>query len=906
MKTWLASPSFRLKNTTFSKQHLLIFIAVFAALGGVLIYRSLATSDTFTANLFVVPANYTGSPAASANCARKSTPVTFANAAGSICAYGSNFTSWDKACDASTAGDVVGVTPGTYPTVTGGGYLMGNGTTDCAKGLAGDVDPNAEEKGISTGSTANWVKFVPTSDQNCPNVNFNLGRVAFAFRNFHMIVKGKCFNFNTTIYVHDGNTNTIGRPQNLQFMGDSKTEPMKVYGVELRGPRNVMFKNINYGPNVQCTANDANATPAYFRCDPSGPPFEAPLAVRGTNSPGCNPNNTPLCAGFFEGPGGANEFVEPYIHSGAYGAYTNIRFEDFIVHDGQAKGTGSGVHPGCFMYDGNAGISGLPPHNMVFDHVACERQVIGVQNSDSGVTIQNSFFSCPTVDLPQTSPQGLWDVCAAPQPEIGVGCRNDLSPGCVVSNVLIRYNVFFGGVNTALLIQQPSSTYGTYSNFRVIGNIFMAPIAGCGIAGLTIANNAFGPGVPTCGSNATTLSGDPFVDSDQSTGPDRLWRSTSQLNPRLNGNVTVPILNPSVLGLDYQLNHDGDRNPRSNTSTPVGAFDTTATGTTPTVSLSASPTSVSSGSASTLTWSSTNATSCTASGAWSGTKTTSGSQSTGNLTSTSTFTLTCTGTGGSANASATVTVGAVTQDPATDDFERAALGSNWQLNLGSGGIINNSDLGILSGSISINSWVGSTFSNNQFSQAQISTNASSEMQKQIFVRRRSSDSARYAFHYNIESSPLRWEIKYDGVPTAQTKLLATNSTAPAPVPGDTLRLEAEGDTLRGYHNGNLVLSATDSSAEKITAGPPGLTFRLIGNANVAQPEPVFESWSGGSISAPTQKPGDLNNDGSVNILDLSILLSNYGKPATPSQGDINGDGNCTILDLSILLSKYGT
>ena len=59
-------------------------------------------------------------------------------------------------------------------------------------------------------------------------------------------------------------------------------------------------------------------------------------------------------------------------------------------------------------------------------------------------------------------------------------------------------------------------------------------------------------------------------------------------------------------------------------------------------------------------------------------------------------------------------------------------------------------------------------------------------------------------------------------------------------------------------------------------------------------------------SPPPAKPGDLNSDGLVNITDLSILLSNYGKPATPSQGDINGDGNCTILDLSILLSKYGT
>lgn len=50
-------------------------------------------------------------------------------------------------------------------------------------------------------------------------------------------------------------------------------------------------------------------------------------------------------------------------------------------------------------------------------------------------------------------------------------------------------------------------------------------------------------------------------------------------------------------------------------------------------------------------------------------------------------------------------------------------------------------------------------------------------------------------------------------------------------------------------------------------------------------------------------PGDLNNDNSVNIQDLSILLSNYGTSNTTA--DINGDGTVNILDLSTLLSNYG-
>jgi len=51
-------------------------------------------------------------------------------------------------------------------------------------------------------------------------------------------------------------------------------------------------------------------------------------------------------------------------------------------------------------------------------------------------------------------------------------------------------------------------------------------------------------------------------------------------------------------------------------------------------------------------------------------------------------------------------------------------------------------------------------------------------------------------------------------------------------------------------------------------------------------------------------PGDLNNDNSVNVTDLSILLSNYG--TANSTADINSDGTVNILDMSILLSHYGS
>jgi hypothetical protein len=69
-----------------------------------------------------------------------------------------------------------------------------------------------------------------------------------------------------------------------------------------------------------------------------------------------------------------------------------------------------------------------------------------------------------------------------------------------------------------------------------------------------------------------------------------------------------------------------------------------------------------------------------------------------------------------------------------------------------------------------------------------------------------------------------------------------------------------------------------------------------------------------SGTTPTcTKSGDINCDNSVNVTDLSILLSNYGKTtaqlasSTPSypKADINTSGKVDIADLSALLTGYG-
>lgn len=89
-----------------------------------------------------------------------------------------------------------------------------------------------------------------------------------------------------------------------------------------------------------------------------------------------------------------------------------------------------------------------------------------------------------------------------------------------------------------------------------------------------------------------------------------------------------------------------------------------------------------------------------------------------------------------------------------------------------------------------------------------------------------------------------------------------------------------------------------------TGTPPNCTNPQPGN-NPEVPEPGEETE--GPDDPPAQSlSGDLNGDGRVTIVDLSILLSNFGKIVTANQnGDLNGDRAVNISDVLILLSNYG-
>ncbi len=236
--------------------------------------------------------------------------------------------------------------------------------------------------------------------------------------------------------------------------------------------------------------------------------------------------------------------------------------------------------------------------------------------------------------------------------------------------------------------------------------------------------------------------------------------------------------------------------------------------------------------------------------------------SAGSSNGTSGTTTTTTTTGATSSTTGTGDSGGSTGgmgDTRTDDFERPELGPNWRIvfptppNDTQVQIVDDSDLGMGPGpqGFFLVNWIGSTFQPDQYCEATISPDVTDGWIYQVYVRWRESDAARYGFGYNGDPGQDtfgQWIFKYDGVPSPQTRIIASTPAATPPAPGDVLRLEVEGYTLRGYHNGNLVLEATDTDPSRIDAGEVGLAARwATGNMGTPNAVKIWEDWAGGSL-----------------------------------------------------------
>jgi hypothetical protein len=122
------------------------------------------------------------------------------------------------------------------------------------------------------------------------------------------------------------------------------------------------------------------------------------------------------------------------------------------------------------------------------------------------------------------------------------------------------------------------------------------------------------------------------------------------------------------------------------------------------------------------------------------------------------------------------------------------------------------------------------------------------------------------------------------------------------------------DVATAANNNQYVLDGTTSGGQNIFnepvtwssstgtwqadfSGMPALT--LVQEAGGSTPP----QGGGGEY---TPHPGDANLDGRVDINDLTIVLTNYGRTdMTWTLGDFTGDGTVDINDLTIVLANYG-
>jgi hypothetical protein len=132
----------------------------------------------------------------------------------------------------------------------------------------------------------------------------------------------------------------------------------------------------------------------------------------------------------------------------------------------------------------------------------------------------------------------------------------------------------------------------------------------------------------------------------------------------------------------------------------------------------------------------------------------------------------------------------------------------------------------------------------------------------------------------------------------------------APAGTHTITLAPETSLAALTESQNVVANMTNATLV-VTSESTGETNTPVPTS--ALPTATTAPSSGGSNNTNnngnTQTPpaigkrGDLNGDGKVNVLDMSILLTKFLKGG--GAGDLNGDGKINIQDLSILLTSWG-
>ncbi len=122
---------------------------------------------------------------------------------------------------------------------------------------------------------------------------------------------------------------------------------------------------------------------------------------------------------------------------------------------------------------------------------------------------------------------------------------------------------------------------------------------------------------------------------------------------------------------------------------------------------------------------------------------------------------------------------------------------------------------------------------------------------------------------------------------------------PTLVEADRLSFAATAPTAAAATDGNLFTTTFEVVAIKAS------TLSLV--------EVIFQNNEETGLAVKTQNsriveiltpPWDINKDGTVNILDLTLVAGSFGETG-PAPSDVNGDNVVNILDLTVVASHFG-
>ena len=122
---------------------------------------------------------------------------------------------------------------------------------------------------------------------------------------------------------------------------------------------------------------------------------------------------------------------------------------------------------------------------------------------------------------------------------------------------------------------------------------------------------------------------------------------------------------------------------------------------------------------------------------------------------------------------------------------------------------------------------------------------------------------------------------------------------PPKVEGNTIQLAAS--SLNGEAMGDGTLATITFEVVAVKDSTVQLSGVILTNNVGDTTTPQTEN---AEIVIPSQLPEDVNADGVVNIIDLTLVASNFGATGQ-NAADVNGDGVVNIIDLTLVAAAFG-